>query len=77
MAETVDEAESDTGELGKCAAREIYHAEDGAAAKASVTSAQQRFICHAIVGDGRRHAAEVVGVGDVDDRAKDCSLRLS
>src|SRR4029077_5272228 len=65
--DAVNKAESDTSKLRECAFGEIRHADDRQAAKASIAATQHCLIGLAIECDGRRYAAKIIGVLNLDD----------
>lgn len=65
--DAVDKAKAETGELVEGALDEIGEADDGQAAKAAVAAAENGLIGNGVECHGRRNAAEIVGVGNVDD----------
>src|ERR1700722_68753 len=68
--DTVHETKSDAGKFGERSLAEVGQANHRSAAEASIPSSENCLVGHWVVSHGRRHAAKVERVLDLDDRAK-------
>src|SRR5580700_4570020 len=67
---TVNEAESETGEFAESSRGQINKANYRQASETTIASSKNCLIRRGVVGHGRWDAGEVKGIGNVDDRAK-------